>query len=401
MKYFPVDSQQLVNFRFASCRLAVPQSVSRRNDGFPYPNIAQHSGYTLIEMIISVGLIVVLMTVVGGLMSTYAMLQTAGTEATAEQQLVRSIMQLIRNDLEAVSLSVTETSPQFMDPFAAFDDVEAVPGPDSHRRRKHSVRSVFDIKDLQRNQHAGPANISIRGTADVIRITIPCTPVAARHFNDTDQFSGADGMAPSVGEFQTIVYQFQRSGSTDNGDLPLGLYRIQTDAARLQLMPVRRSGMVDNRVRSELRVDRDIIEELLFSPPGVRRDQAGSLGTESSCDLIPDIVGCRFNYFDGHTWHQNWAAGRDSLLPVAIRTTLEIVSMRELRTILITEEPPGRLEQRLRWTFARTETPANRSGSQKLLREPRIAPRSYSSLILLDTTTAAGTTSLYAVGGGA
>ena len=392
MEYFPVDLQQSGILWFARYRPPVPQFVSHRNDGFSRVNVARRSGYTLVEMIISVGLLVVLMTVVWGLMSTYTTLQTAGAETAAEQQLVRSVMQLIRNDLEAVSLTA--------------DDVTAVPGPDSRSRQGGSVRSVFAIKDLLRHQDGGPANIAIRGTADVIRITIPWIPAADGYVNETDRFGDSAEVASSVDEFQTIVYQFQRYSPTDNGDLPSGLYRIQTDAARLQLLSSRQSRTANQPVRNELRVDRDIIEELLIAPSGVHRGQSVSLSTESGCELISDVTGCRFSYFDGHTWHQNWATVQDSLLPVAIRTTLEIVSMRELavlRAVSVSEEAPDQLEEQLQTTFVRSGTPPGRSGSRKPFAESRVVPRSYSSLILLDTSIRTGPPSLsgdlYAVEG--
>ncbi|MEO2032028.1 MAG: prepilin-type N-terminal cleavage/methylation domain-containing protein, partial [Planctomycetaceae bacterium] len=89
---------------------------------------ALRPGYTLIEMLIAVSLMVVLLTAVWGLLSMYSTLQTTGAEATAEQQLVRSVMQLIRNDLSKVPLPAADTAPALSDPFAAFDGAVADQG---------------------------------------------------------------------------------------------------------------------------------------------------------------------------------------------------------------------------------------------------------------------------------
>ena len=61
------------------------------------------SGYTLIEMIIAMVLVSALMSSVWGIMSLYNSLLTAGRNRTTQQQLVRSVFQIIEEDLGGVS----------------------------------------------------------------------------------------------------------------------------------------------------------------------------------------------------------------------------------------------------------------------------------------------------------
>ena len=77
------------------------------------------SGYTLVEMLIASVLVAALMSVVWGMMSMYNSYLTAGQSQAVEQQLVRSIMQMIESDLQSVS--VTDTNPKIV-PALAFSD---------------------------------------------------------------------------------------------------------------------------------------------------------------------------------------------------------------------------------------------------------------------------------------
>jgi hypothetical protein len=356
-------------------------------------------------MLIAVGLVVVLMTAVWGLLSMYSTLQTTGAEATTEQQLVRSVMQLMRDDLSKVPLPTTDTAPTISDPFAAFDRSEVDQGSASDHFGEDSFNVVFDIDDLWRNENGGPANFSIRGTSNVIRMTVPVLTNPFESTNDSDVLdqpgsdpagitqSLPDGTMPPVDEFQTIVYQFQQFGAAESGGLPFGLYRVQADAVRLQAMQAQQSQSEPERAQGDIRLDRGLIEELLFPSGDERQEQSGSMARKPTCELIPDIVSCRFQYYAGDRWRPNWKSGRASRLPIAIRVTLEIVSTRELdelRALFVPEGPPGRLEQRLNRTFALTEAHARRARGTADLEELQITPRIYSSLILLDSTAAAG-----------
>ena len=368
---------------------------------------ALRPGYTLIEMLIAVSLMVVLLTAVWGLLSMYSTLQTTGAEATAEQQLVRSVMQLIRNDLSKVPLPAADTAPALSDPFAAFDGAVADQGSASDAMGADTLRGEFVMNDLWRNENGGPANFSIRGTSNVIRMTVPVLTNPFESTNDSDVLdqpgsdpagitqSLPDGTMPPVDEFQTIVYQFQQFGAAESGGLPFGLYRVQADAVRLQAMQAQRSQSEPDRAWGDFRLDRGLIEELLFPSDAGRSEQSGStarqLARQPTCDWVPDVVSCQFEYRAGDRWHSNWKSGRANRLPLAIRVTLEVVSMRELdelRALYVPESPPGRLEQRLNRTLALTEGHAGPVRGPIGLNQLQITPRSYSSLVLLDSASA-------------
>jgi prepilin-type N-terminal cleavage/methylation domain-containing protein len=384
--------------------------MKRLRKDVEHRTIVQRPGYTLIELLIAMSLVVVLMSAVSGLMSMYSTLQTAGAEATAEQQLVRSVMQLLHDDLVAVPLPTGRADEQMTDPFADFDRVEREPIISSNNFGSEHVSVVFDINTLRRNKDHGPANLSFEGSSDAIRMTVPAVPQVVPVAPSREQLSELDegsetiqqslpeGMAPTVDEFQTIVYQLQPYGVTVDGGLPFGLYRIQANAGQLNAMLARQSqSESENDVAEDgIRLNRTIIEELLFPLPDDRQNQMPTVYRAPMCDLIPDVVGCGFEYHDGKMWHQSWRHAGADTLPVAIRVTVDVVSGPELeglQSVFVPDGPPDRLERRLRSVFARAESSAKRVREATTIDELKIVPRSYSSLLLLDSTTEISSTS--------
>ncbi len=361
----------------------------------------RRSGYTLIEMLISVSLVAVLMLAVWGLMSMYTTLQSSGAEATAEQQLVRSVLQLIRRDLSSVPLPAAEEGQKNRDPFAAFDPVDSFSSLGPDRFRSESNQIVFDIQDLHQNPDAGPANFTFVGTSDTIKLTMPrpaAPPPPASEIDMLNQLGGGsagvgdglpEGIAPAVEEFQTVLYQFQSFGSTEDGELPFGLYRLQVQTGHLQALLNRRRRVEQEAVEESLRVNREVLEELLFPPPDDQQQSVQQTVTPPVCDLIPEVVDCRFEYRHGDRWHTRWKSDRAGTLPDAVRISLDVVSANqrdELRAAFVTEGPPGQLEQLLSRSFTRPETPTRRPQRETTFEELKIVPHQYRSIVLLNTT---------------
>ncbi len=351
-------------------------------------------GYTLIEMLIAVSLVAVLMTVVWGLMSMYTTLRTVGSEATAEQQLVRSVMQLIQDDLRRVPLGAPEPEATTTDPFAAFMPV--LPPTVSHNGSSGSPEMIFEIADLIRNEDSGPANVAIQGTRDTIRITVPqrsaWTPPTAQSDGFVEPVETAtlqDGMAPSVEEFQTIIYQLQRHEESETTAMPTGLYRTQSHAAQLTTLLSRQSSENGESVPQGLKLPKAVMEELLFPPADDRQTADPNTETRPTCDLIPDVVGLEFRYHDGNNWQRSWSTKRASQLPVAIEVTIDVITAQQLMdldALSLTSEQPDRLERYLKQAFTPPTPERRRVAADSPLEELTITPHRYTSIILLDTT---------------
>ena len=69
----------------------------------------KRSGYTLVEMIIAMVLVSALMSSVWTIMSLYNGLLTAGRDRTTEQQLVRSLFELVNEDIAGVNAVATQS----------------------------------------------------------------------------------------------------------------------------------------------------------------------------------------------------------------------------------------------------------------------------------------------------
>ena len=352
------------------------------------PDFRLRSGYTLIEMLIAVSLVAVLMTVVWGLISMYSALQTAGTQTTAEQQLVRSVTQLIRDDLIKVPLPVAERRQQVHDPFAVFDQWNSQQSDQFFFASDHFE---FDIADLIRNENSSPANVEFRGRSDAIRIVFPAStppvPTARDAQFDAELSTSAEGIAPVVDEFQTILLQFQKYGSQENRGLPGGLYRLQSNAARLKVLLRHHSGQDRDLLKDEIRLEKQTFEELMFPAIDEQQQQQSDAGRppELMCDWIPDVVGCQFRFFDGQRWHRGWRDDRASELPVAVRVTLDVVSATELRTLQ--RAYPATQAGPLQEYLGQPVRSANSlSGLTNPTQNLRVTPRQYSTLILLDRT---------------
>jgi len=367
------------------------------------------SGFTLLELLIAAVLVSALMTTVWGIMSLYNSMLTAGQAEVTEQQLVRSLFQLMSEDFSTVltplderkvpEVSLNAEENAFVE--LAQDDEEFL-----------QQRSVFDSTANSSN----PAAPVFLGTSTAIRITthkvIPQKNES--EMSDIDllnelggsSLSGGqteqEGESPAVSEFQTVVYQFQLPGQNESGEsLPAGLYRIQVDSLELISLLNNRSTLQKSRAEDDVRVDRLTLESLLF-PQRDRLEEAAETELETDVivphyDLVPEVVDCQFEYFDGASWGSMWPTGENSEVsyPAAIRIRFDLINAQELEKLAALETPtqePNELEQELNDSFS-AETDdietnpglnAEESGQESSSPLAEITPRSYWRIFLLE-----------------
>ncbi len=370
-------------------------------------NHSIRSGYTLIELLIAAVLVSALMSTVWGMMSMYNSLLSAGKAEVTEQQLVRSLFQMMSEDL-STALTPSENRQVMV---AAFDDGDAVTVDrfsDLEDEELFAERSVFEGS----SQATNPAAPTFLGTSSAIRITTHRV-VTQRRESDVDQLSefgggstatgGTDGesQSPTVSEFQTVVYQFQFSAENAADSLPSGLYRIQVDSLDLLSLLNDRSTLQESLSTDDVQVDRLTLESLLF-PQQDRLDGLADSELETDIiepqyDLVPEVVGCQFEYFDGTTWASRWPAGENSDVsyPAAIRVRLDVINTEELERLTALETPAlesQEIEQELNDSFSveqdqvgnnlgLSDEEADQSGVSPLA---GITPRSYWRIILLE-----------------
>ncbi len=352
-------------------------------------------GYTLIEMLIALVLVSALMSAVWGMMSLYNDLLTAGTKKTAEQQLVRSVMQILSADLSAVVL----------DPAAAPAPVSDEP-PDNEFDFDIGEAQVSDVQTSD-IEFAEPFRMNFTGTATALRLTLRSVP--PREFappSDIDLLNQPGGgslaagfdsggeFAPSVHEFQSVLWQFESLQSTGGvSSLPPGLYRLQTSSADLQALLSQRSTIERGMAGDDASIDRSTLEMLLFPQTDPLRDQPtedDAAAQPPAYDLVPEVVGCRFEYFDGRDWLPEWSGDRITSLPMAVRVSLDVISAEELDLVRATftgAGPDDGLDSELDRSFSTTRNVATGSESGADGNPfAEIVPRTFQRIILLDAT---------------
>jgi len=284
------------------------------------PNRLSRPGYTLIEMLIASVLVAALMSVVWGMMSMYNSYLTAGQAQAVEQQLIRSLLQLLEDDLQNVAIAdsnptivpALENSASDMNGSASATasnvEVESAdrfsqssenaieepsvlaglsaggglvaPGVISFTGNSTSFRlslqllppqDVFGNGGLLMNPDgstAEPGRIALDNSTATMSGNLPGGSADAGGMASADASMSTDGMAPQVADHQTIIWQFQAPGVLSGTQaLRPGLYRIQTESLALQTALSQQDSMPEaSATDSEGSVDQMTLEALLFPP---------------------------------------------------------------------------------------------------------------------------------------
>gem|GEM_PF-458080 len=360
-------------------------------------------GYTLIEMIIASVLVGALMTVSWGMMSMYSSYLTAGQTQAVEQQLIRSLLQILESDLQSVSqpditaqIPETVLAPDLMttdpfaadgDPFSAATDTQPdllaalsetpldepsilsdlstsagvrSPGTISLKGNSRSLRIAFE-RPAERSLSSLSASGAMTDADGANASTDPLSSLPAMTDIDASlaESSQTEGVAPMVEEFQTIIWQFQPPGMISGGNTQMvsGLYRIRTETLLLQTALMQQESLLETAdsgvgETNDAALDQSTLETLLFLPtadqsqPGAGAGEGDESNTQATqrpqFDVISEVVSFRIEYFSGSTWESSWDSVQRQSLPVAVRIQMQ----------LLTPENLQKLSQRLGQTAA-------------------------------------------------
>ena len=371
----------------------------------PSPSHSHRSGYTLAEMLIAMVLVAALMSTAWGILSMYSSLLTAGKSESSRQQLVRSLFQILSEDLSAVSLP-PDTS---VDPLSQANTATT----DSSDSFSSSASQPTVDRQTAVGSSSTPAAITLEGTPTSLRLTV-CRPVveppkqlsAMEQLNERDDLSGdvadvsAGNAAWKVPEFQTIIYQLQPFGQSEGpSKLSFGLYRLQTDAATVSALESQQTDYEEGLTFDDVALSRSTLESLLFPQEDrlnsdIESGESDEDLAEPSYEYIPEVVDCRFEYYDGESWWSYWSDNQSSVLPAAVRVTLDVVSLNEVETLKSLDSDRGSgipLDDEFASSFSDTTAGSERSGPEDdstIDVDPlrRIRPKEFRRTILLDTT---------------
>lgn len=316
-------------------------------------------GYTLVEMLISLVLVVTLMSAAWGLTSLYNRFLTAGRSQALDQQIARSLFQLIDDDIGLMSLPVqprqTRTKPT-EDDFNSRDSNSLDTDPGEPSEPAEPDLGVFSgFMDQLAKQNLDLPPLEFTGSATELRMTM-VSPVDSRPIQavtlPNQSLGGLSSMADDQSELQTdtsrlvtVVYQFQAPGMTTDFDqqLAAGLHRIEIPT--LQLRQLTSSSQFEQPASSDRRgsssgqrstsgeINRFTLEALLTPPTAIEaaRDDESEALPKPRHEHIAEVVHFEFEYFDGAIWNSSWNSA--DALPTAVRVRFGVVSADELQKI--------------------------------------------------------------------
>jgi prepilin-type N-terminal cleavage/methylation domain-containing protein len=243
---------------------------------------SRRRGFTLLELLLATALAAVLMMGIWSLLSMYNRLFTKGQGKAEQAQLVRALLQQLTDDLHAA----------IQDP---------VPGQPTRTRGPVPVRRFVLVGSQTELQF------------DVLQITPfggSLTPTAESEY--------APAKAPLRSpELRTVYYRF---GSA--AELPDGQAAAQPGLSRRELdfeTPYEEDGAGAGAAISPsgLALDDSAADLVVVDP------------NDDSVMLAPEVVDCRFRYFDGSAWTSQWNSLSRKSLPVAVEVTIQVATLED------------------------------------------------------------------------
>ncbi|MCA9065834.1 MAG: hypothetical protein KDA96_22355, partial [Planctomycetaceae bacterium] len=128
---------------------------------------------------------------------------------------------------------------------------------------------------------------------------------------------------------------------TPGVNLSPGLYRIQVDTQAMDALELSESTaemqrrfdateLSDRNLSLLMQVQTD--RPALADPDTVEPDPE-SVSTQvprAQIQTIPEVIACRFEYFDGANWLPAWTGDQAGNLPAAVRVTVDVASLSDL-----------------------------------------------------------------------
>ncbi|MBL8818696.1 MAG: prepilin-type N-terminal cleavage/methylation domain-containing protein [Planctomyces sp.] len=362
------------------------------------PSRAGRHGYTLMEMLIAAVLIAALMSVIWGMMSMYNAYLTAGRRQAVERQLVRALFQTVSDDIQ--NLAVIDSNPKIQlmtESVSELSDANPTFNPDESTSNDSQamLEESRELRSLEvLRPPANARNISFHGSDSAIRISYIdlqdalSIPDPSALSPDADVDSGElnpEGTTPRVSEFRTIVWYFRSPNalSAEEGSIlqQSGLYRIAATTMQYSMARAEES-------------QSDLIEqpsdgsglnplELLLQPDLQPNDNSGlgeRIDEPVELESIPEVVSCRFEYFSGSAWLDQWNSEASQGLPLAVRMKLRIIDADQVEAIRTLLQGGSNTE-----ISANTVTAPDTAGETSSLGggAPAIAARSFERTILL------------------
>jgi len=261
--------------------------------------------YTLLELTISLALLILLIGLLWGMIDMFGGTFTRGELRAEQSQLVRSLSQILEEDLGAA----------IQDPVYPFRD-------DS--RGAETIR-----------------RFGLVGTDSSIRIdVVQINPFKTKDF--------ADSKSVEAPELKTVHYDFISSGRSGQPGLFRREMDFETPSGNTSEMKPGESLKLAGSSGPPTLGELPTLGESGQNRQNIMVPEQISLQDHEKM-WAPEVVGCRFAYFDGQNWLNHWDSIKQNGLPAAIEVNLRLLTLQEAKKYHSGEEINGRnvMDQRI------------------------------------------------------
>ncbi|MGI9472218.1 MAG: PulJ/GspJ family protein [Rubripirellula sp.] len=270
------------------------------------------SGFTLLEVLLTLAMSVVLMALVGSAIQFYARDMNVRDMDIRQTQLAAAVMQMIEDDLR----STLHTQPMDMSGLEALLSASvgdaAGGGGGGGEEEDLSAAGLGGGEDLTEPVEAASLDLTsgvavlttpgLIGNQYQVQLDLSRLPRLEEYVALLDETTADIEDVPS--DMKTVAYFVQDAGSIGGVQDPLA--QLEPDA---ELSPgglVRRS------------LDRSATVEAASTGNLTTLNQTGEL-------LAPEISGIEFSYWDGLTWQFEWSSDEYGELPLAVQVRIYMV----------------------------------------------------------------------------
>ena len=279
-----------------------------------------HHGFTLIEVLIVMGLLVVIFGAIWGIVETFSKSFTRGEMRAERSQLVRSLSQLVTDDLGCA----------IQDPL--------------HPARESNGSTVrrFGLSGSNTSMRIDVMQINPFRTGNMtVQYGVQAPELKTVYYDFAMYSPTGGGLTRRELDFETPTgspgqSQMQSDLGDDTGadfDDTGGLAAIGSDSPSLADYGGGTSLAESVTIANQSQTYQ---QQMMMPPEMMAAQQAARNYANDQLQLemsAPEVVGCWFRYYDGSQWQDNWNSLERKGLPVAIEITLKLMPLVDAQTL--------------------------------------------------------------------
>jgi len=293
------------------------------------------SGFTLLEVLLTVLLSMILLGGLWSLSNIYLRTFERGQDLVEQAQLLRAIQQQVSDDLQALAIrpKLTRRHSEFM---ATEESGVSTEEFDPSDPMETSVTD-FSPSYPESNTESGITSLpvySLSGNETSMKLIILRDVYTTDENKEFEPEIGLPGeMSKSrIPNWRVVQYQFV---PRDEDEIPVDPDEAPENIKGLSRREIAWEDLIGSETFEDLLMPAEEIGEFdtteslgdagITTPPSVETEEERDAlrGKEERIDL-QQIIACRFRYFDGTTWQSSWESTSSRELPVAVELVLQI-----------------------------------------------------------------------------